>query len=306
MNPHAFRPVLGVACLASLSVAAMPAMETDQAIPDDYYIGADLQSKMYDQGIVRNDDATLHERASVRWWDVGLSLDLWQSIGEDKLLPYTSRRGNQPQRSKTLETIDCNVRLDYLIEMKDYFQILPFVQWINYPNLPDVPLKDDQWYLGLDAWWLTPIQGVEIGGSFSYDPFYDVKTDTHGAGGWSSHHLLRGSFGSRQFVQVAPIDLSFWQVFNYGNENYNRYIGGGDNMRYTRDGWDTGFNVFDVGAQAIMPMPWKDWWLTMKLEGHFWIEQDERERVSNMGHDSKEWVISVGVRWWPTAEDRKG
>lgn len=305
MNHSAIRPLFGVACLASLSVVAMPAMETEQAIPDDFQVGVDLQSKQYDQGIVRNNDATLHERVAGRWYDVGLSLDLWQSLGEDKSLPYRSTRGNMPQRAAPLETIDVNLRLDYLIEMKNYFQILPFVQWINYPDLKDVPLKDDQYYLGLDAWWMTPVQGVELGGSMSYDPFYNVHTNTHGASGWSNDHLLRGSFGAREFVQADSFDLSFWQMFNFGNENYNRFVGGGNNMVHPNDGWDTGFNVFDLGAQAIMPLLWKDWWLTTKLEGHFWIESDERDRVEAQGKDTKEWVISVGVRWWPTAETRK-
>ncbi len=283
----------------------MPAMETEQAIPDDLQVSVGLQSKMYDQGLVRNDDATLFERASGRWFDVGLALEAWQAIGEDRGNVRRSTRGNMPERASVGETIAFAARLDYLIEMKDYFQILPYVQWIVYPNLPDVPLKDDQWYLGLDAWWMTPIQGVELGGSFAYDPFYDVKTNTHGAGGWSSHHLLKGSLGAREFVQADSFDLSFWQMFNFGNENYNRFIGGGDNINFTRDSWDTGFNVFDVGAQAIMPLLWKDWWMFAKLEGHFWIENDERDRISAMGGDSKEWVISVGVRWWPTAESRK-
>lgn len=307
MNPSPLRTVLSVASLASLSVAILPAMEIEQAIADDFFIGADLQSKQYDQGIVRNDDAVLHERLGARYWDIGLTLDAWQVLGEDLALPRTTTRGNVPQRASNGETTQFNARLDYLIELKNYFQLLPFVEWVAYPNIPDVPLKDDQWYIGLDGWYMTPLTGVELGGSISYDPFYDVKANVHGAGGWSSNHLLRGSFGAREFYQRAPIDLTFWQMFNFGNENYNRMVNGGDNADpgYLSDNNDTGFNLLDIGAQAFIPLPWKEWWLTMKLEGHFWLENDERERMADAGKDTKEWIVAVGVRWWPTAENAK-
>lgn len=307
MNQSALRPVLSMACLASLTVTSLSAMETELALADDYYIGGELLNKQYDQGIIRNNDVTLHERAAGRLWDIGLSLDLWQAIGEDTPLTRKSTRGNVPQRAKFGQTTQCNIRFDYLIEMKNYFQILPYVQWINYPNLRDVPLKDNQWNTGLDLWYMTPFKGVEIGANVQYNPFYDVKSDNNGLGGWSSHHLLSGAFGSRQFLQWAPIDLSLWQMINYGNENQNRMIGGGNNLDpfFARDGWKTGFNMFDLGAMLIYPMPWKDWSLTMRAEGHFWMEHYQREMLSDANVSTKEFVIAIGMRWWPTAENKR-
>jgi hypothetical protein len=307
MNHPVIRPVLGVACLASLSVVTASALEVEQAIPDDLQVGVGLESKQYDQGIIRNDEVTLHERFSGRWLDIGFTLDGWQAIGEDNRLPKHTTRGNVPEKAVIAQTTQINARLDYLIEMKDYFQILPFIEWINYPNLRDVPLKDNQWNFGLDAWYMTPVQGVEVGGSFSYNPFYDVKEDSMGAGGWSSHHLLRGCFGAREFLQYAPFDIMLWQVFNYGNENYNRMVGYGNNLApaFAADKWKTGFNLLDLGAQVLQPLPWKDWWMTARVEGHFWLERYARNIISDAGMNSKEYIIAVGVRWWPTAESKK-
>jgi len=140
-------------------------------------------------------------------------------------LPRVVSAGNEPKFGKTGETTQMNLRLDYLLEMKDYFQILPYFEWINYPYLREMPLKDQQLYLGLDAWYLTPLPGVELGASMSYDPFYKMDELKGGADGWAGNHLLRGSFGAREFIQSAPIDITLWQMFNFGNESYNRMIG---------------------------------------------------------------------------------
>jgi hypothetical protein len=311
MNITAARPVLSLACLAGLTVASMPAMEIEQArAVDDFYLGVDLLSKQYDQGIVRNDDATVRETLAARYFDFGVKLQAYQALGEVGAAPSTISAANHPKHAKAGETTELSLRLDYLIEMKDLFQILPFYEGITYPYLSSMPLKSDQNWLGVDAWWMTPLAGVELGGSVAYNAFYDVKSDTGGMAGWSNGHMLKGSFGAREFYQYAPIDVTLWQMFNWGNSNYNRFMGQGDlqlpaTSTYAGNSdWKHGLNTFDIGATVLHPLAFRDWWFTASAEGHFWVMKADRERLADNGIDRNEFVLSMGVRYWPGAEEK--
>lgn len=282
MNTPALRPVLATACLASLGLGSAAAVETEQQKgPDDFVFSAELQNKDYDQGAVRNDNVIARIGATARYWDVGLHVDAAVAVGDDKNLPDSVSTG---------EVTSARVTLDYLIEMKGLFQILPHFTWINYPNQADVPYKDNQSYLGVDGWYLLPWEGLEVGASFDYNPFYNATVDKSRGGGGLNDHGLRGAIAARQFWQHAPVDLAFYEVLNFGNSTYKNFLIGER---------ETGFTTLDLGVKYTSPFYLKEFWVVTRFEVHIWVEGDDRNRLKAAGESTSEIVLGVGFEWTP-------
>ena len=284
MNTPAHRPALVTACLVSLGLGSAAAVETELQIgPDDLIFSAELQNKDYDQGVVRTNEAIVRLNATVRYWDIGLQIGGAVALGGDDRQTYPVSTG---------EMTSSRISLDYLIEMKGAhgFQILPHFTWISYPNLPDVPYKDTQAYLGVDGWYNLPWEGVEVGTSVDYNAFYDSIEDSSGVRGGLSNHMLRGAIALREHKQFAPVDLFFYQVLNYGNGEYKNFLLGEN---------ETGFTTLDLGVKYTAPFYLEEFWMVTRFEIHTWLEGDDRARLKSAGKDRSEVVLGIGFEWRP-------
>jgi hypothetical protein len=280
MNKPALSPVLATVCLATMSIGAAYAVDTDlQLGPNDFSLGAELVNKHYDQGVIRNDNATVVGHLDARFWDIGLHGD-W----------YLAANGDKARDVKAGETTQINLGVDYLFEMQDVFQIIPHYEFITYPNLVNQPWKDDQHWLGVDGWYMLPWPGIEVGASFDYNPFYDANDDAYKGGGWLNNHALRSAVAARQFYQNAPLDIAFYEVLNFGNGEYKQFLNGSD---------ETGFTTFDLGVRYVAPFFLDQLWMTARLEAHFWLENDDRQALSAAGRNSTEIVMGIGFEWKP-------
>jgi hypothetical protein len=280
MNKPALSPVLATVCLATMSIGAASAVETElQLGPDDLRIGAELVNKHYDQGIIRNDNVTAIGHLDWRFWDVGLHADWYMAVNGDKAADITAG-----------ETTQITLGVDYLFEMEDVFQIIPHYEFIAYPHWVEGPYKDDQHWIGVDAWYLLPWPGLEVGGGIDYNPFYNGEQDEYMARGGSGGHALRGAIAARQFYQNAPLDIAFYQVLNFGNGEYKRFLVGDE---------DEGLTTFDIGIRYIAPFFLDQLWMTARLEAHFWLEADDRKMLDDANRNTAEVLIGVGFEWKP-------
>lgn len=280
MNKPALSPVLATVCLATMSIGAASAVETDlQLGPDDLRIGAELVNKHYDQGVIRNDNVTAIGHLDWRFWDVGVHADWYMAVNGDKDADITAG-----------ETTQVNLGVDYLFEMEDVFQIIPHYEFITYPNWVDVPYKDDQHWLGVDGWYLLPWPGLEVGGGVDYNPFYNGETEEYKARGGSGGHALRGAIAARQFYQNAPLDIAFYQVLNFGNGEYKKFLIGDE---------DEGLTTFDLGIRYVAPFFLDQLWMTARLEAHFWLESDDRAALDAANRNTTEVLIGIGFEWKP-------
>ena len=280
MNKPALSPVLATVCLATMSIGAASAVETElQLGPDDLRIGAELVNKHYDQGVIRNDNVTAIGHLDWRFWDVGVHGDWYMAVNGDKTADISAG-----------ETTQVNLGVDYLFEMEDIFQIIPHYEFITYPNWVDVPYKDDQHWLGVDAWYLLPWPGIEVGGGIDYNPFYNGETDEYKARGGSGGHALRGALAARQFYQNAPLDIAFYEVLNFGNGEYKKFLVGDE---------DEGLTTLDIGIRYVAPFFLDQLWMTARLEAHFWLEADDRDALDAAGRNTSEVLIGIGFEWKP-------
>jgi hypothetical protein len=284
MNKPAQSPVLATVCLATLSLGSAAAMETDLQLGPDYLrIGADLANKHYDQGVIRNENVTAIGRLDARKWDIGVHAEWFLAANSDD---------SQPQDVSAGETTQINLGVDYLFEMQDVFQIIPHYNFTAYPNWTDAPYKDDQHWIGVDAWYLLPWQGFEVGFNVDYNAFYNGRVDAyHGYGGLDDH-AFRTAIAARQIFNDAPLDITFYEVLNMGNGAYKNFLIGSD-------GDDSGFTTLDLGLRYVAPFHLDEFWVVSRLEAHFWLENDDREALRAAGRNTTEVIFTVGFEWKP-------
>jgi hypothetical protein len=278
MNKPALSPVLATVCLATMTISAATAVETElQTGPDMFRVGAELVNKHYDQGLIRNDNVTAVGHLDARFWDIGVHSD-W----------YLAINGDRERDISAGETTQINLGVDYLIEIPRYFQIIPHYEFTAYPNWVDVPYKDDQHWLGVDGWYLLPWDGLEVGASFDYNPFYNAEKDEYLARGGAGGHALRGALAARQMYQNAPLDLTFYQVLNFGNGEYKRFLVGDE---------DEGLTTLDLGVLYVSPFYLENLWVTARLEAHFWLESDDRRALQAQNRETAEVLIGIGFEY---------
>ena len=280
MNKSVLSPVLATVCLATMTIGTAAAVETDlQLGPDDLRLGVELVNQHYDQGVIRNENVTAIGHFDARWWDVGLHAD-W----------YLAANSDQDRDITAGETTQVNLGIDYLFEMQDVFQIIPHYEFITYPNWVEQPFKQDQHWLGVDGWYLLPWPGIEIGGGVDYNPFYNSQEDDYKARGGSGGHPLRAAIAARQFYQNAPLDIAFYEVLNFGNGEYKRFLLGDE---------DEGVTTLDIGIRYVAPFFLDQLWMTARLEAHFWLEADDRDYLRSINENSTEIVMGIGFEWRP-------
>ena len=127
-----------------------------------------------------------------------------------------------------------------------------------------------------------------IGASIDYNLFYNAEKDEYDMNGGSGSHALRAAIAARQFIQNAPLDLAFYQVLNFGNGEYKRFLVGDE---------DEGLTTLDLGVRYVAPFFLDQLWMTARLEAHFWLEADDRKQFSDANENSTEILIGVGFEW---------
>ncbi len=264
--------ILGLACLASLTAGTAQALETELQIgPDEFRAGGELLNKHYSHGRVIHPDVTSHGSVDFRWYDVGIHIDGY--------IVLDGAPGPREEVISDLETTEITGRLDYLFEIENYVQVLPFIEATVYPYAQGATKFN---WVGADVWYMLPLEGIELGGSAQYNLADNTDPEID-----HEHHWL-GSFGSRQFYQDAPIDLAFWQVVNLASRSYHRLTTGADKQ---------GLTTIDLGAKLTMPLPWHETWAFLKAEGHFYVNSEDREALEASGGDKNELVIGIGFEY---------
>jgi len=264
--------VLGLACLASLAAPAMAAEpELQQSHGDN---GTDAKASLevlnihntYD--VTRHDDVTAKGHFTGRYWDIGVHLDTYMALD-----------GNPGTTADSFEVTEFTGRLDYLFEMEGYFQILPFYQGTVFPDINGRARFN---WLGTEAWYMTPLEGLEVGGQVAYNLHDDGATD-----GGNEHHWW-SYVGGRYFYQDAPLDLVTWANVGLGSRSYHEISSGTTKQ---------GLTTVNIGAKATLPLPWEETWAFLRVEGIWWPNHDDQESMRSAGQDPNEIVIGVGAEW---------
>lgn len=266
---------------APLVVGAAPGSTAEQHVGVD----AALKSKLTDDYRVVADDTTFGLDAGFRAYGIGVKLETDWALGQST--DY-SRPGDRTDPGEMLRLATV---IDWAIEIRDprdasipLLQIIPRFTYITYPNQKDVfapdydnYLKDRQRWLGVDLWWALPVEGVELG----IGAEHNISTE------WRA---FRGGLGGREFVQYNAIDMSFWQLLNFGDREYRKVIGGEDK---------SGMNAAVIGGRATVPAFVQEVFAFCQVEASYWLDDDIRENNKAAGLDSGDVVLSVGINWIP-------
>jgi len=296
-------PIRNLAHLASITLLVIAAGQAgaavsnidpeQQRVPDDFALRAEVLSKLIDQGHTRSDDATAHLGGDGRLgWEVpgsrqgiGLHLNGYFALGEDQ---------SQNPKVAPGECIEIEGKLDYVYEALDegdlpLFQIIPHYEFITYPNaaIRQNYLKWRQNYVGAEFWWMTPLEGVELGGSADWTLA-------------NSPRLFKGAFGTREFYQDAPFDLATWQLINFGNRNFKHYFAGNAQPPPAPNDVERGgFTTLDIGGKITLPLPWSTFWTYTQADWIYWVDSKDRKLMQARGEDVGSFVIGIGVEWRP-------
>lgn len=302
MTLSGIRSTLG--SLASVTLLAL-AVQADAAVAaidpeqqrgnEDLVLRAELLSKVLDQGIVRHDDSAAHIGALGRTlfgqevpglrMGLGLQLDAYVALGEDQARVPKNNPG---------EVVQFNAKASYLLEVLNgddipLFQLIPHYEFITYPNVAirHNYLKWRQHWVGTDFWWMTPLEGFEVGGGADFNVRQEAR-------------MFRAAVGMREFYQDAPFDLTAWQLVNFGNREYKRYYAGSGQPAPAPALVDRGgFTTFDIGAKVTMPLPWNEMWTYTQADWVYWLESKDRRNLSTFGQDVGHFVIAIGYEWRP-------
>ena len=246
--------------LAVLFATGLSAADTQLRLgPDEFIVGVELVSSQLEHSATRVDEAVIHPVVRGRFFDIGIEVDGWLAAGDDE--SYSG--------AEFAELTQAGLRLDYLIETSGLFQVLPFFEHQNYVGIPH-PTDDEVFWLGADFWYLTPLEGLEVGANSA--------VDLGGDHGW---YL---SLGSRQFLQIDPLDLRSWQTVTFGTTDYHESTSGAD---------VSGINAIEIGAEGLLPLPWEDLWASLRAEVHVWVQGADRRAVA----DDAEFVFALGVEY---------
>jgi len=292
------RPALVPAILALCAAGSAAAMEHELAYAPlvlgaapgstpEFHVGVDsaLKSKLTDDYVVVADDTVLAIDGGFRAYGLGLKVNTDWAMGQST--DY-SRPG---EHTNPGEFVRLEVKADWALEIRDprdtnvpLLQIIPHINYVTYPNQKDIfapgydnYLKDRQRWLGLDAWWALPVDGVELGGSLEYN----LST------AWRA---TRGGLGAREFWQHNSIDMSFWQLINFADREYRWVIGGEDK---------NGVDAFAAGARATVPMFAEGFFGFVELEASYWLDGDIRDNFNASGRDGGDLVLAFGLNWIP-------
>ncbi len=262
---------LGLASIASIAAPTAFALDLDLAVAErtEVNLGVEVLNKHWSQGTIRHDDVTANVFGKMRWYDIGLKIDGFMALaGDDQSEPTVN----------SFETTEVTARLDYLLEIEDLFQFLPFVELSSFPNITGkAPFN----WAGAEIWWLTPIEGIEIGGSAQYN-LRDNRDDDLD----DNHWLFE--VGAREFWQDAPLDLQFWQVVDLASRSYHAATVGSDKQ---------GITTINVGGKATLPLPYEEMWAFLRIEGHWYVSTEDRDALDLQERDNSEVIIGIGIEY---------
>lgn len=287
------------ALVALCAVGSVAALEHEQAFspfvsslgaPEGAPYNVDLQSgfesKVLDDSRVVHDDTALKAKGVMRAYGFGLGLDTDWAIGE-------AQDPSRPRKTNPGELVRLAVNVDWALEIRDpknpkipLLQVIPHFTFITYPSQgyvygPDNQsyLKRSQRWLGADLWWMTPADGVEVGGGLEQNMS-------------SQWRATRAWLGARQFTQTNAIDLAFWQTVGFGDSEYRWVTIGKDR---------TGVNAADIGGRATMPFSSlaKGLFSFVEMDISYWLQKSARDSLKAAGQDGGNAVISVGLEWQP-------
>jgi hypothetical protein len=236
---------------------SLPALDPHLRLDRDQWevdLGADSQHVDSGRIVSSRPAASLSTVGSLE--RVGIRGDFWLALSEDE------ERGVEAG-----DFIEARLSADLLLEDPDYWQIIPHYRGTFYPY--DNDIDNPQW-VGVDGWYLLPLQGAEIGAS--------LQIDSTGDNGW------RVSAGGRQFWQFAPFDFRTWQILRGGDDEYNQWVAGND---------DNGISTLDLGWETTIPMPYEYWWAFLTAEAFVWLGDEDRVDEEN----DVEVVLRVGIRY---------
>lgn len=270
--------VLGLACLATLATPAAWALEKElQVGPDELRGGFELLNQHWSPGgaVVINPSATGRASLDARWYDVGLHIDGY--------LALDGNPGNNRAVITDLETTEVTARLDYLFEIENILQVLPFIEGTVYPYVKGSTKYN---WVGAEAWYLTPLEGLEVGASLQYNLADNTIASTPSVS--VSEHYWLHTFGVRYFYQEAPLDLSGWGLLNLANRAYHRQVTGANTQ---------GATTFNLGGQLTLPLPWDSTWTFLKVDSYWYVDSDDRKALFAAGRDKTELVFALGFEY---------
>jgi hypothetical protein len=266
---------------APLVIGATPGT----VVEDHVGVDAELKSKVTDDYRVIANDTALGLSATGRIYGLGLTMDTDWALGQSNDMTVPSTKNNPG------ELLRFSAKLDWAIEIRDprdasipLLQIIPHLTYITYPNQSDVYapgydnyLKDRQHWFGVDLWWALPVEGVELG----------IGAEQNLSTAWRA---FRGGLGGRELMQYNAVDMSFWQLLNFGDSEYRDVVGGESN---------SGFTTAVIGGRATVPLFVEEVFAFCQVEGSYWLDSDIRKNNTNNGLDSGDVVLSVGINWMP-------
>lgn len=267
--------VLGLACL-TLTAPVAWALETElQVGPDEFRGGLALANQHWSDGSssVINAASTGIASLDARWYDVGVHID-----------GYIALDGNPGPANTTItdfETTEVTARFDYLFEVVNIIQVLPFVEATVYPY--SLGRTKYNW-IGAEAWYLTPVQGLEVGASLQYNLADNTIDDDLGV---AEHYWLH-EIGVRYFHQEAPLDISAWSVLGLANRAYHKQLSGANTQ---------GATTFDIGGQLTLPLPWESTWTYLSADSIWYVDSDDRHELAKAGRDKAELIFAIGFEY---------
>ena len=256
MLPPRLTSLIATTCLC----AGLAGVETELRLgPEELVIDSEFQSQYLYEGAVRTEATTWRNHVRGRFYDIGLQLDAYLLLEDDEQLDLDIG-----------SVFELRARADYLLEIEGIAQIIPNVRYQYFPEFEDE--VDEPVWVGVDGWYLLPVEGLELGGGVSAD-----LTDEHG---WYVE------FGMREFFQQAPLDLTAWQLVTAGSGDYHEWTSGAD---------DAGFGAINLGALLTLPLPWQNCYATIRTEVSTWLMDEDRDAVD----DDLEFAVSAGFEWRP-------
>lgn len=215
-------------------------------------------------GTVTSDDVAARVEGRGRLYYVGLAVDAYGAIGDDDM------RGVDAFNVPHLRArVDGYVRLNEDLGWPIWLHLNPHYEFWTFPAYDNT---DSAHWVGLDAWYLLPFQGFEVGASFDYD--------VGGEYGWYAE------VGARQIFQNADagLDIVAWQTIGYANEDYH------ENFNGVSDG---NLTTLDLGARVTIPLPWQNTWAFLTAEITYWLPGDVRDNLADDG----EFMIGIGFEY---------
>lgn len=265
--------VLGLACIATLTAPAAWGLEKElQVGPDELRGNLELMNQHWSPGAsaVINPSSTGHASGDYRFYDVGVHVDGYMALDGNP--------GSGPLNITDFETTEITGRLDYLFEVENIVQVLPFIELTAYPFFDG---KSKYNWIGIEGWYMTPLEGLELGGSMQYN----LADNT--ISGVNEHYVLT-DLGARYFHQEAPLDVSAWSVLEIANRAYNRQLSGANYQ---------GATTFNLGGQATLPLPWESTWTYLKVDSYWYVDSVERKELAKAGRDKTELVFALGFEY---------